>query len=582
MAALERLRCLDELGDSVTRPRFRSVLEAELDARGVRDGRIGTGVTIGSLASAGGLDVDVAIVLGAADGLLPPTPRRDPLLSDTLRQRAGLAPPDERARRFHHEFRSVVDGVHTVVTMPRGDLRTTTEHQPSRWLGDVTTPGGVDATNGAPADNRPAAPVHTIASFADGLARTAFAATSRERRLTDLLRINRSGTAPSFADAAAGVDPLLDARLPMLAARARPRLTPFDGDLSAVTPPSPLAQVVSPTQIESWATCPYAYFVTYVLGVRPVDDPDSEIIISPANSGVVQHDAVDRLHRDVIAGRLPQPTATGWTDVHREALLSHFDAACERAESLGRTGRPATWAGARARMRSDLLEWLDRDGEWSRSRHVTVLASEYRFGSPATPDREPELPVTMDLPDGRKLAVRGSIDRLDRSADGTLVVTDHKTGKAKDLRRISAEDPTLGGTKFQLATYAAAAIARERLARDSADRSEPPLVRSEYSMFALGRYERIGFETTADVWATIADDVGTVVDGIEAGWFPQRPERPGFRLWVPCLFCEPDGLGTTETWQRWSSKRSDPRLERWFDDDVPEAGSSDHDGEQAR
>lgn len=568
MAALERVRCLDEISEPVTRPAFRAVLEAELDASGVRDGRIGTGVSIGSLASAAGLDVDVTIVLGAADGLLPPAPRGDPLLSDADRARCGLATSDARAERLHHQFRCVVQGGPAVVTRPRGDLRATTEHHPSRWLSDL-----------------PDLHTDTVASFAAGLTDVAFPPSERERRLGGLLGVNRSHGPGALLAPEAGThtDPLLDPaftrRATMRSARERDALTEFDGDLSRAGVPPVADGVVSPTQIELWAACPHAYFVTHLLGVRPVDEPDAQISISALDRGLVQHEALDRFHHDVIDGRLPQPAEGGWTDAHRESLLAHFEAVCDRYESMGRAGRPATWAGERARMRADLLGWLAHDSEVSRLRGVTILDSEHRFPADDESSGRPTH-VTLPLPDGRALAVKGSIDRLDRAADGTLVVTDHKTGKDDAFRKLSADDPTLGGTKFQLATYAAAAVARFHenppVPDGDAAVGDTVPVRSEYSMFARGQYRRIGYEAAPEVWQAVVDELGTVVAGIEAGWFPQLPERPGFRMWPSCWFCEPDGLGTAEAWHRWTVKRHDPRIERWFGD--PDVDADAHGG----
>ncbi|MGI9645420.1 MAG: hypothetical protein ACR2O6_08945, partial [Ilumatobacteraceae bacterium] len=51
-ASLDRLRHLDPVGEPVTRHRFRSTLEAELDDMPGRAGRVGDGVTVGPLAGA--------------------------------------------------------------------------------------------------------------------------------------------------------------------------------------------------------------------------------------------------------------------------------------------------------------------------------------------------------------------------------------------------------------------------------------------------------------------------------------------------------------------------------------------------
>ncbi len=547
MTTLERLRSLDAVAPEATRSEFRAVLDAELADASVREGRIGTGVTIGSLAAAGGLLIDVAIVLGASEGQLPPAPRADPLLSQRDRDEAGLGSSDDRARRLHHAFVATTQAAHTVVTFPRGDLRTTTSNQPSRWLtADVLER------------------VEVIQSSTAGLRALAFPPVERERRLRDRLRI--AMRAPlTTADIPEADDPVAVRGLEVRAARASGALTEFDGDLSTVgvppiteRPGAAIARPISPTQIETWASCPHAYFVTYLLGVRAVDEPEGQISINALDRGSLQHDVLDHLHRDVLDGTLPRPTLTGWTDEHRSALLSHFAAACERAELTGRTGRPAAWATDRGRIRRDLLVWLERDSARIVANGATIIASEFDFSRPDDPTSPL---VTIDLGDGRSVAVRGQVDRLDRWADGRLVVTDHKTGRADPYRQLDAANPTLDGTRFQLPVYAAAALAHAGL--DGELDARPP-VRAEYSMFERGRYQRIGIDFDDTVWESVVEQLVRVVDGIEAGWFPQLPDRPGFRMFVNCRFCEPDSLGTDDAFERWSRKRHDPRLQRWF------------------
>ncbi len=134
MKALDRLRRLDPVGEPVTRRRFRAALEAELDSMPGRIGRVGDGVTVGSLAGAVGLDVDVAIVLGASEGSLPPPAPSDPLLSDADRAAAGLPHSDTHTTRLHHLLIALGDTADVTLTLPRGDLRSTAHGEPSRWL----------------------------------------------------------------------------------------------------------------------------------------------------------------------------------------------------------------------------------------------------------------------------------------------------------------------------------------------------------------------------------------------------------------------------------------------------------------
>ncbi|MEL6892511.1 MAG: PD-(D/E)XK nuclease family protein, partial [Actinomycetota bacterium] len=558
MATLDRLRSLDHVVGPATRHHFRAVLRSELDDVSVREGRIGTGVVAGSLVSAPGLDLDVAIVLGGVDGVMPPAPRTDPLLSDDDRRAAGLADADERGDLLHHAFRAVLDACHTVVTAPRGDLRTTTEHQLTRWLEPLVDRGGATGS-----DLTAGLSVEHIDSAAAGLEALHAPPSERERRLRDRLRAG----VPADPVAAAGLgDHVLARAIAMRAGRDAPTLSEYDGDLTSTEVGAIGERPVSPTRIQAWATCPHAYFNQYLLEVRPIEEVDRDISIRALDSGTLQHEVLDRLHRDVLEHRLPQPRA-GWSDEHRAAMLTHFDDVCEETERRGRTGRPATWHGERARLRSELVFWMRHDGDLAAARGVEIVASEYDFGKIPRDDGVERLdawePVRLRLGDGRSIAVLGSADRIDRWADGTVVVTDHKTGRDV-YTKLTAEDPTLEGTVFQLPAYAAAA---------SALVGDATAVRAEYSMFGKGDYARRGFTFTDAVWERVTADLTEIIDGIEAGWFPQLPERPGWRLFVRCAHCDPDGIGTDDAWARWTLKHNDERSRRWFGDvDTDDAG----------
>lgn len=529
---LERLRHLDTVGGPVTRGEFRSVLESELEDTPSRQGRVGSGVTVGSLAGAVGLDIDVAIVLGAAEGLLPPPPAQDPLLFDADRAEIGLSTSDEGISLLHDRLTDVIAAADTTITIPRGDLRATALRQPSRWVAPWAEVVSIEA----------------VGSHTAGMLATRFPTSERQRRLRDRLRATRAGR--PLVDVVHH-DVVSSRALTMLHARAAASLTPFDGDLSAADAPR-LESAVSPTQLQAWAKCPHAYFVQYVLGVRVEDQPDAEITITPLERGSLQHEALDRFHRDVLEGRLPPPEGDGWGDEHHTALAGHAAAVCDEWEAQGRTGRPATWVGERTRLMTDLANWLRHDSALTLANQARPIASEWRFGD--------DDGVCVPLPGGRLLAVRGAVDRVDARSGGGLIVTDHKTGKSDQFKKLTRDDPTLGRTLFQLPTYAAAArVLAESLGVDAGGP-----VRAEYGMFRRGRYERHGVEFNDEVWARVTEDLGSVVAGIEGGWFPQQPKRPAFSLWVDCPFCEPDGLGTADAWERWEHKQGDPRLQRWF------------------
>lgn len=540
---LDRLRHLDAVGGPPTRHEFRSVFAAEFDVAPGRLGRIGAGVTIGSLTGAAGLDADLVIVLGAADGILPAAPSVDPLVSDADRRAAGLSTSEAVAARAHRQFLGVLDtATRVVLTTPRGDLRASTTRQPSRWLGPL------DQLAGRPLPER------LLASHASALLSVPFPAHLTEHRL----RARFALVTAAGPDAITGItgDAGLGRALRLRAARRTDALTPYDGDLSEAGVPR-LDAPVSATQLQTWTICPHAYFVQYLLGVRATEEPGDEITITSADRGSVLHEVLDQFHREVIAGELPQPGPDGWLQPHHARLAVLFVEACERWERAGRTGRPATWEIQRQRLLFELGDWARYDSEWVVARRARVIASEQRFGDDGA--------VTLALPGGRHLAMRGAVDRVDRTVTG-LVVTDHKTGSAHPYRTIARDSPTAERLRFQLPAYAAAAL------HVGGDPSLP--VRAEYAFFRAGRFQRIGYELDADVWERVGADLDHVVAGIEGGWFPNTPAKPGYQHYVDCHYCQPDGLGTEERWPEWRRKHVDARLARWFADPADDSEGS--------
>ena len=540
---LDRLRHLDAVSRPVTRGDFRAAFAAEFDVAPGRLGRLGDGVTVGSLAGTVGLDADLTIVLGAADGLLPPAPPTDPLISDHDRRAAGLPTSDQRAHRIHRSFIGhLITSAAVVVGSPRGDLRATTDRLESRWLAQHLA----DASR------------VVVSSHHAGLLACHFPAALHEHRLRRRSAAATGG--PSALVAACGDDAAAERALRVRAARRSDLLTEFDGDLAGLDVEH-FDRPVSASRLEQWRACPHGYFVRYLLGVRELDDPSDELGLSPIERGNVVHTTLDRFHHRVIDGEIAQPGPDGWSPAARRALLDIFEATADEFERSGRTGRPANWFLERRAVRNDLQHWIVADGRRAAERGTEVVHSELRFGYDDDAD------VTLPLSDGRRLAVAGFADRIDRRRDGELVITDHKTGKADKFKKINAADPTEGGTKFQLPIYAAAALAA---IGEKAGGSSTP-VRAEYGFFDRGGYERYGYSFDSSVWAQVTTDLQHLVDGIESGLFPAVTGPPRYRHHVECSYCEPDGLGVDERYAEWSRKRNDPRVAPWFPDDQDEA-----------
>jgi hypothetical protein len=203
------------------------------------------------------------------------------------------------------------------------------------------------------------------------------------------------------------------------------------------------------------------------------------------------------------------------------------------------------------------LAWmLDDDEQWRTSQDARVLASELAFGLDGLPD-------VLIAVGGGELRFQGRADKVDQRKDGTLLVTDLKSGNARSFKDLSAENPVAGGEKLQLPVYAHAARARF-------GSSETP-VEAMYWFVRKDRGKRVNVPLTEVVEQTYAETVSLIARSIAGGVFPARaPATPDYR-WVQCAFCNPDGLGHADLRARWETLRLVPELRRYTRLVEPEA-----------
>lgn len=535
-AALDRLATLDAVDGPAPLAVFRRTLEVELDADLGRVGRFGEGVLVGPLSFAVGLDLDLVIVVGMAEGTLPAPVHDDALLTDADRGRA-LGQLDLRRQRVGRDHRRVLAALaaarRQVLCLPRGDLRASSARVPSRWLAEVASQlAGERVPTDAIVGFR--APwLEDVPSFAHAVRHRPFPATGQEYRL----RAGARGAPDDRTEQGAAV----------IRARRSPVFTRFDGNLAGVGVPSPHDSVVSSTRLEGWAKCPFAYFAERLLEVAPVEDPAQQLEMSALVRGSLVHEVLEQFITEVVARppeRQPGPDQLWSADDH--ALIRRIaQQLCDDYEGRGLTGRPVFWRRDRAQIVALADRFLFDDDAKRRAARSRPLAAEHTFGFG---DGAPPVEITLD--DGRVLRFRGSADRIDVTDDGGLVVLDYKTGRADDYRRLSAENPDDGGTRLQLVVYAQAA-------RAFAGRPDAPVTSEYWFVSDRGGFSRLGYSVDDKVLAQVTTTLGTIVAGIERGAFPAHPIE-SFPPYIPCPYCDPDGMGVAELRRGWQAMRDDP------------------------
>ncbi|MDQ2649443.1 MAG: PD-(D/E)XK nuclease family protein [Actinomycetota bacterium] len=555
--ALQRLGALDAIEGPVPLEVFERTLEVELEADLGRVGRFGDGVLVGSIEMGIGLDLDLLVIVGLAEGSFPSTVRDDSLLPD--RERAAtageLAPRVDRIERQHRHLLGALAGARRqLLCVPRGDLRKSADRTPSRWVLDIAS--ALAGTRWWSTDllHREEPWLHHVASFDAGLRTLHHPATAQEHRLRALLAAG--GELHAFDDPATRQGAMA------ITARRSDRFTRFDGNLAGLAVPSPAERLTSATRLERWADCPFAHLVEDVLSASPVENPEDALMITPLDRGNLVHEALELFLTEVLQrpAEARPGSRTPWTPADHERLEQIGAALCDRYEALGLTGRPIFWKRDRRHLLDDLADFLYRDSvhrlTHGTSPHAVELAFGFDEGGP---------PIDVPLPDGRALRIRGRVDRIDVADDGTVHVVDYKTGKPDSYRGLTEEEPIAAGTRLQLPIYGLAA-------RQHVGRSDAP-VRAEY-WFATkrGRYERIGYPVTEGVLATTGEVLGTIVTSIEAGVFASRPEKDkSTSIFIDCHACDPDGLGTVDLRRSWDRKRDDPALRTYAELAEPPA-----------
>ena len=562
---LRELASLDDVEDGTTLDGFRVALDEALGGAAAREGAFGEGVFVGSVGNAIGLRFDKVYLLGMVEGLVPPRFRDDPLLPDDDREPAGLPLRRGMVAERYEYLAASTSGHATLLTFARADNAAQREQHPSRWF--LEEASGLNGSTVYPsmlsspaelASLREQPWLEVVAS-----ARESIDAVSRSRAadlhdydLHGLWRWHRSGRRIGEHHLATS-ERIIARALRMERARNARTLTVWDGDLSAASSSSRRIglsnrELFSPTRLETWATCPYRYFLSNVLGIAAPEQPEEIATISPLDRGSLIHAVLERFVRAAQElGTVPPPDEP-WNQDHSRLLLKIAEDEFREAEQQGVTGKPLLWEIAQTEMRSELSRFLDEDFNLRSKHGVSPHSVESAFGiSHDRNEFSPEQPpVEWSGPDMDKILFRGVIDRIDVARDGsTALVLDYKTGGMTQYTNMD-RDPVRRGTRLQLPVYG---LAARQLLGEGVD------VKAAYWFVST----RGNFKTRPQKPAPLdemlepfADAVGTITEGIGKGLFPANPGRNGGN----CTYCDFKNLCPTRRVRNWERKRRDGRL----------------------
>lgn len=183
-------------------------------------------------------------------------------------------------------------------------------------------------------------------------------------------------------------------------------------------------RIWSPTQIETYANCPFKFFLERVIRIRPFLEVDPTL--SPARKGTLIHDTLCEFFKE-------------WCNSGpRRIRTEDMDEASDLLLRIGKkyTGSysyksPIWHATVASLLGYDdnpglLRRLLDHEAEREGFLHPERFEFEIK-SSPDSPDNNPNY-VTLDLGEGENIRIQGRIDRIDTTPDGYFAIIDYKTG----------------------------------------------------------------------------------------------------------------------------------------------------------
>ena len=192
----------------------------------------------------------------------------------------------------------------------------------------------------------------------------------------------------------------------------------------------------SATSLDTYLSCPFRFYAKYVLGL---DAPEviGEDEVDPILVGTLVHEILREFYLPCLNREIRFDANS------EEGLVDRSDAAIE-----GIFGPIEGWSGSVRLFREVLLyrlsNFLRLEREYAQGRILMGL----------------EVPCRMDiyLEDGRRVYIKGVLDRVERDENGTIWVIDYKTGSKAKMPKNTSTTPDReairhGIVSFQLPLY---------------------------------------------------------------------------------------------------------------------------------
>lgn len=568
--ALEELNHLERINEKTTLNQFLECLREQLNSSAQKKGKFQSGgVTISNLATSRGIGFKIIIAPGLVEKEFPIVIRQDPILLDADREKINGLLSEKRLalkmNRIEEEkllFDLLVSSAKEklILTFPRINPDTAAERVPSFFLlqsSEALTGEKVDYEN-----------LDTLPFFARTPLSQLFprqeACLSDELEY-DLKLISNAIQSKKKSDAYFLQDcsPFFKKALMAECSRWGKRtFTPYDGVLNDPTVLDTIRKMysvignsVSATSLERYAACPFQYFCEKILRLSILEEPEKIMTISPLEKGWLIHAILFEFFE-----HLKKEKEFPWKREHLESYLRRLDQISKKRfegmELTGRTGFSMMWDIEKDSIMKDLREMIKIETE--KAKDFIPSHFEVRFGMPGGEELEgafsSDSPVLLDLNNGRKIFLKGRIDRIDLSEDQREgIVIDYKTGMARHKN-----NSFMGGQSLQLPIYIFVAehLLMDHLKIDVALDSAEYFYVTKKGDFKRKYFDKSGWEQKLE---TLKKIIQIISDGIERGVFFQVDDE------TICRYCDYSLICGTAIDLKFQRKKNDPLIKSYLE-----------------
>ena len=584
---IDRLESLETPGNVPGYKHCAGVLREQLGRRSAGLRSLGSGVYVGPVWTAAGCPFEAVFVLGMTEGRYPTAGIPDPLLPDPLKREIDgdgqyLKTVERSIEESRQSFVSVLSSAGQVfMYWPGGVPGESRQFGPSRWFleavrlvsGEPLLQAGQLNNHGLTTREHTKQAIRGLTMHRRSDSATLPAEQAGDVREYDVLSARSWGARSWDLGGNAPAAFPLSQLIPSIAGSVKFEVeqsgetwSVYDGNVElpegkGESGPGVTSEIVgSATAFETYAACPYRYFLSRRLHVEPTDSPEPELALDALSFGTLIHDVLERfsLWRMGHAGGPPARAEQDQRqeDWLRDAIGNHIEALKE--ETPGRS--EGAWQIERNRAWLILRQWLRREPTVAAHPEMRQVEAEYAFGS-----EQGGPAVVVRTLSGKTVRFRGQIDRVDISDDGRrVIVYDYKSGGNTAYSKLE-DDPIKRGTKLQLPLYSMAVANKYPQADISASYWFVRESGNDELKPGPPQYDKDRAETA------LAAAVETIAEGIDNGVFPARPGESknlgdGGPSFENCRYCEYERVCPRSKARLWESKkRSDPSLENYLD-----------------